>query len=94
MEYLKDSDAFNEKYKDFLEDGHYGLTLDLPEALEYLDREFQTLIKIPDFKYSQIKSKFNWFCFYADNVPATKCYEIEQTLSKIYAARNTSNSGL
>jgi|GEM_PF-1789572 len=78
------SKEFNEKYKDYLEEGHYGMSLDKSEALEYLDGEFQELIKIPGFKYSQIKSKFNWFCFYCDNVPIEKVNEIESKLKEIY----------
>jgi len=78
------SKEFNEKYKDYLEEGHYGMFLDKIEALEYLDGEFQELIKIPGFKYSQIKSKFNWFCFYCDNVSREKINEIELKLKTIY----------
>ena len=55
------AEEFNIKYADYLEDGHYGLDLHNPEAVEYLDNEFQEFIKDPDFSYSQIKSKFNSF---------------------------------
>lgn len=75
---------FNEKYKDYLKEGHYGLDLYKAEAIEYLDKEFQELIKIPGFKYSQIKSKFDWFCFYCDNVSREKVTEIENKLKEIY----------
>jgi hypothetical protein len=77
------ADEFDEKYKDFLEEGHYGLDLYNEEAIQYLDKEFQELIKIPGFRYSQIKSKFSWFCFYATNVPHEKRTEIEKTLFRI-----------
>lgn len=79
------AEEFNEKYCDFLEEGHYGLDLHMPEAVQYLDNEFQELIKIPGFSYSQIKSKFSWFCFYATNVPTEKLTEIERALAKIYS---------
>lgn len=75
---------FNEKWNAFLEEGHYGLDLHKPEAIEYLDNQFEELTKLPGFKFSQIKSKFNWFCFYADGVTAERCSEIEQQLDKIY----------
>jgi hypothetical protein len=75
---------FNKKWAEFLEKGHYGLALDKPEAVEYLDTEFKSLSKLPDFKFSQIKSKFNWFRFYADGVPTEKCNEIEKRLAEIY----------
>lgn len=78
------SEEFNNKYFLFLKEDHYGLALDHPEAVEYLDKEFQELIKIPGFKYSQIKSKFNWFCFYVDNVTTEKRIEIEKKLKEIY----------
>ena len=55
------STEFNEKYSAYLEEGHYGLDIDIPEATDFLDKAFQDLIKLPEFKYSQIKSKFSWF---------------------------------
>jgi len=75
---------FNIKYFKYLEDGYYGLDLNKSEVVEYLDKEFQELIKIPGFKYKQIKSKFNSFRFYADNVPEVKIKEIENKLKEIY----------
>ena len=78
------SQEFNKKWAEFLEEGHYGLALDKPEVVEYLDKEFEILSKLPDFKFSQIKSKFNSFRFYADGVSAEKRSEIEKKLAKIY----------
>jgi hypothetical protein len=78
------AEQFNEKYKEYLEEGHYGLDLHKPEAIEYLDKEFQELIKIPGFQYSQIKSKFNFFSFYNEGVSRDKTFEIEQRLKEIY----------
>jgi hypothetical protein len=78
------SSEFNNKWEKFLEEGHYGLALDKPEVVEFLDKEFEQLSKLPDFKFSQIKSKFNSFRFYADGVPAEKCSEIEKKLAEIY----------
>ena len=60
------SDDFNEKYKDYLEEGHYGLDISIPEVVEKLDEIFQGLIKIPEFKYHQIKSKFGTSRFYTN----------------------------
>ena len=79
------SEEFNQKYKDFLEEGHYGLALDRPEVVEYLDNEFQEFIKIPEFTYSQIKSKFNWFCFYNTSLSVEKTREVEQKLKELYS---------
>jgi hypothetical protein len=78
------ADQFNEKYKEYLEKGHYGLDLHKPEAIEYLDKEFQELIKIPGFQYSQIKSKFNSFRFYNEGISRDKTFEIEEKLKEIY----------
>jgi hypothetical protein len=60
------STEFNEKYSAYLEEGHYGLDIDIPEAIEYLDKIFKGLIKIPGFKYSQIKVKYSSSRFYSN----------------------------
>lgn len=57
---------FNKKYEDFLEEGHYGLDIENPSVIEYLDKIFEGLTKIPGFKYSQIKWKFNSSRFYSN----------------------------
>ena len=75
---------FNEKYSKYLEDRFSGLELSNEEIINYLDEEFQQLIKIPNFKYSQIKGKFNWFCFYADGISSEKRAEIENKIKEIY----------
>lgn len=49
---------FNEKYKDYLEEGHYGMDINEPSVITYVDQIFNDLIKIPDFKYQQIKTKY------------------------------------
>lgn len=83
---MKTSDEFNTKYLAYIEKGfnERGLELDNPEAIEYLDKEFQELIKIPGFQFSMIKSKYSWFCFYCDNVPREKVIEIQERLKEIY----------
>lgn len=75
---------FNTKYSEYLEDRFSGLELSNPEVIEYLDKEFEELIKLPNFKYSQIKGKFNWFCLYADGVSSEKRAEIENKIKEIY----------
>lgn len=76
---------FNIKYKDFLKEGHYGYSLDgNQEVLNYLDNKFQQYIKIPGFKYTQIKSKFNWYCFYAEGISIEEREEVENNIKKIY----------
>jgi hypothetical protein len=60
------STQFNEKYKDYLEDGHYGLAIEVPGVIEYLDQKFQELIQVPGFSYSQIKLKWSSARFYCE----------------------------
>lgn len=74
---------FNIRYKDYLEEGHYGLDLHKEEVIAYLDEVFKELIQIPGFKYSQIKSKFNWYCFYTTGVDRVKIAGIEMKLKEI-----------
>lgn len=59
---------FNQKYRAYLEDRHYGLDLYIPEVIEYLDKVFEGLVKIEGFQYSQIKEKFGSSRFYS-NLP-------------------------
>ena len=76
-------DEFNEKYSAYLEEGHYGLDIDIPEAVEYLDKIFEGLIKIPGFQYSQIKSKYGTSRFYSnlrDVLETTVGYYIENNI--------------
>lgn len=70
-------EEFNEKYKDYLEEGHYGLDISYPSVVNYLDKLFMDLVKIPGFQYTQIKLKFNMARFY------TNLYTVAPELSKI-----------
>lgn len=61
------SREFNQKYKDYLEEGYYGLDINIPSVVEYLDSIFEYgLTFLPGFKYSQIKLKFDMARFYFD----------------------------
>ena len=73
---------FNEKYKDFLEEGHYGLAINIPEVVDYLDTKFQGLIQVPGFKYSQIKLKFNMSRFYCEPREIDS-YEVEKEIDRL-----------
>lgn len=57
---------FNNKYKQYIPKGWYGLSFDIPEVTEYLDGVMQDLITIPGFELHQIKLKFNMARFYFD----------------------------
>ena len=60
------TNEFNEKYGEYLEEGHYGLDIAIPAVIEYLDEVFEGLVKVPGFKYTQIKLKFNMCRFYTN----------------------------
>ena len=73
-------EQFNDKYKEYLCEGHCGLDIDCQEAIDYLDSVFPDLIKnIPDFKYYQIKIKLGYVCLYAD-IPNEQHTVIRDTL--------------
>jgi hypothetical protein len=78
-------DAFNIKYEQYLEQGFetQGLEFDIPEVTEYLDKQFQTLIHINGFKYSQIKLKFGYPRVYMENVDIETLNAIETDINTI-----------
>lgn len=59
-------DEFNKKYKDYLEEGFYGLVINDSDVINYVDNMFNVLIKLPGFTYSQIKLKFGLARVYID----------------------------
>lgn len=74
---------FNEKWKDYLEEGFYGLAIPHPKVVEYLEEVFSNeLTKDPNFKFKQIKVKFHWTCFYS-NAPMEVNQRIEDTINEI-----------
>jgi len=73
---------FNKKYEDYLEKGHYGLAINIPSVVDYLDKKFQELIQVPGFKYSQIKLKFNMSRFYCEPRDIDS-YEIEKEIDNL-----------
>ena len=59
-----DAKNFNEKYKQYIPEGWYGLEFDIREVTEYLDTIMQDMITIPGFELHQIKLKFGRARFY------------------------------
>jgi hypothetical protein len=59
-------EEFNIKYLAYLETGYYGLQIGSPRVAEFLDNIFIDLIKIPGFKYHQVKTKFSFPRFYTN----------------------------
>jgi hypothetical protein len=76
---------FNEKWAAHLEEGHYGLAIDLAEVVEYVDEQFTELIlDYPHFTYSQIKLKFSFARVYlGDDIPKEWADKIEEGIEKI-----------
>jgi hypothetical protein len=74
---------FNEKYNNWLEGGYYGLNIENDVVIDYLDKEFKDFIKIPEFCYKQIKTKFRSARFYCDGLSSYTIDRIEQTINKI-----------
>lgn len=71
------SDEFNKKWSKYLEDGFYGLSIEHPQVIEYLDKEFTEEVKNnPSFNYAQIKMKFGTSRVYASS-DKTSAWEAE-----------------
>ena len=77
---------FNEKYKDYLEDGHYGLDIHNSDFIEWLDNKFQQFIQKPGFSYSQIKTKFGFGRFYCEGLTNEEQFEVEDKISKLFSS--------
>lgn len=63
---MKTNLDFNEKFKEFLEEDYNGMEINIPGVLEYVDYVFTDLIKIPGFKFKEIKTKFGLACVYTN----------------------------
>jgi hypothetical protein len=55
---MRTSNEFNNKYKEYIEEDHYGMAINEPSVIAYVDQIFNDLTQIPGFKYQQIKTKF------------------------------------
>jgi hypothetical protein len=83
------ADNFNEKYKQYIPEGFYGLEFDIPVVTDYLDKVMQDLITIPGFELQQIKLKFGTARFYFDSSWTNKHLQaylglnIEQAIDKL-----------
>jgi hypothetical protein len=55
---MRTNEEFNTKYAEYLEKDHYGMAIQIPSVLAYVDHIFSDLTKITEFKYHQIKVKF------------------------------------
>ena len=74
---------FNKKYEKYIEPRFYGLGFNIPEVTGFLDGLFEnSLIKIPGFKYYQIKIKFGFSRVYTNLNDHTN-RAIEKAIEKI-----------
>ena len=80
---MKTTTEFNEKYKDYLEHGYYGLSFGNEEFINWLDDKFQEFIKQPEFKYSQIKAKYNTGRFYCDGLSYEQVKAVENKITEL-----------
>lgn len=55
---MRTSKEFNEKYKEYIDEEHYGMDINEPSVLAYVDQIFNDLKEIPGFKYQQVKTKY------------------------------------
>lgn len=82
-------DDFNKKYYNYIEPGHYGLAINDKNVIEFLDKEFQKLIKHnpQSFEYSQIKLKFGTSRVYC-NVSSDIIEYLETNIDNILKNEN------
>ncbi len=79
------SDEFNDKWIDHLETGHYGMDIELPAVIDYMDDEFtKEAVTNPTFTYSQIKMKFGTSRVYTTSSKHDEC---ERGIDNIYKQR-------
>lgn len=74
---------FNIKWKYLLTTGFYGLAIEDPTVITFLDNIFEDLSKIPEFEYQQIKLKFGHVSFYSTGLSQTMVNLISSHLSHI-----------
>lgn len=84
-------EQFNSKYAQWREEGHYGLDVEDPEFIQWLDKKFQEFIKVPDFNFSQIKAKFGYGRFYCDGLSDEQVTEVEDKITSFYGKNKFSN---
>jgi hypothetical protein len=77
---------FNKKYKKYLQKDNPGLLFYDINFIKWLDNQFQEFIKIPEFSYSYINSKFGYGIFYATGISIKQIREVEQKMTDIHQA--------
>lgn len=76
---------FNEKYKDHIINGYDGLNWGNRQVIEYLDKLFTNLIKIPYFKFFYIKrNKQGELEFKTNFLSTDRIKEILKEIEEVY----------
>jgi hypothetical protein len=78
------TNEFNKKYADFIVKRHPGCCLTNKSAIDYLDKEFEMLIQIPNFQFHEIKPRFNFFRLTGTDLSQEKIWEIENKLYELH----------
>ena len=66
-------DEFDKKWKGHKEQGHYGMAINIPRIIEYMDAELTKEKEVnPTFTFSQIKLKFGTARVYTSSDKATQ----------------------
>lgn len=74
---------FNEKYSAYLADGHSGLALHNATVIDYLNKRFEVLTAIPDFKYYAIKVKKGFVEFVCDGLTEEQVSDEERRIQDV-----------
>lgn len=91
------SEEFNEKYKQYIPEGWYGLGFNISDVTDYLDKMMEDLIMIPGFELHQVKLKFNMARFYFETnwknkgLEAELQYKIENQINKLVKEHDEKN---
>jgi hypothetical protein len=91
---------FNEKYKQYIPEGWYGLGFNIPEVTDYLDKVMEELIMIPGFELHQVKLKFNMARFYFETnwkekgLEAALMVKIESEINKLVKEHDEKKNSL
>ena len=80
---IESAQEFNNKYKDYLEEGYNGLEIDIPLLTKWLDKKFEQFIIKPNFKYSQIKAKYGMGRFYCIGLLNEEVEEVESFITDL-----------
>ena len=94
------AEEFNQKYKEYIPNGWYGLGFNIPDVTEYLNEVMEDLITIPGFEIHQIKLKFNMARFYFETnwkdkgLEAALEIKIENKINELVKEHDNKNSSL